>query len=244
MKITKFNSHNNLHLTAVRLLLEQVKKKPNSVLGLATGNTFIPIYRELVAQAKSHKISFKQVKTFNLDEYVGLSDNDANSFHSYMDQHLFSHLDFRVENCFFPTLPGEKFEQLIKTSGGIDFQYLGLGINGHIGFNEPGSSFNSVTRMVQLSEATKKQNASSFPVGKAFPNEAITMGLSTIAKAKKCLLVVTGESKTQILFDCLQKVNEHFPASLLQTHADCELLVDTAAFSLLEKNGQGFLQGD
>lgn len=243
MKITKFNSLEKLNSFAAELLLAQIKTKPQAVLGLATGNTFIPIYAKLVEQAKKAHISFKQVKTFNLDEYCGVEHSDPHSFHFYMNQHLFSHLDFSPENCFFPILPGERFEQLIKHYGGIDFQYLGLGINGHIGFNEPGSSFDSVTRLVDLTEATKKQNAESFK-GRDFPGQAITMGLSTIAHAKKCLLVVTGANKAQILFDCLQKVNEHFPASLLQTHPDCELLVDSAAFALLENSGHRILQGD
>lgn len=243
MKITKFNSYQNLNSMAAEALLSQVKANPKSVLGLATGRTFIPIYAELVRRAKVEKISFNQVTTFNLDEYAGIEYSDSHSFHFYMQAQLFSKLDFNPKKSFFPNLPGEKFEKLIADHGGIDFQYLGLGINGHIGFNEPGSSFTSVTRLVQLSESTKIQNADSFS-GLAFPTEAITMGLSTISRAKKCLLVVSGASKAQILFDCLQKIHEHFPASLLQTHPDCELYVDQAAFALLEKHGQRVLQGD
>lgn len=243
MKITKFKSQNKLNSAVALELLTQVKANPKVVLGLATGRTFVPVYGELVRQVKDLNISFNQVTTFNLDEYLGINYSDAHSFHFYMKKNLFSLLDFDLKKTHFPEVPGENFENLIKAAGGIDYQVLGLGINGHIGFNEPGSSFASITRAVKLTEATKKQNAESFD-GKAFPAEAVTMGLSTIAKAKKCLLVVTGENKAQILYDCLQKVNENFPASLLQTHPDCALFADEAALSLLEKTTHRFLQGD
>lgn len=243
MKITKFSSIHNLNSAVASAMIAQVQSKPESVIGLATGRTFIPIYAEVVSLALKLKISFKQVTSFNLDEYLGITYSDPHSFHYYMNQELFSKLDFDLKKTFFPQLPGEVFEHLIMEKGGIDFQFLGLGINGHIGFNEPGSSFSSVTRSVQLTDATKKQNAGSFK-GSQIPASAVTMGLSTISAAKKCMLVVTGENKAQILFDCLQNIDEHFPASLLQRHPQCELYVDHAAFRLLEKAGQGFIQGD
>lgn len=243
MKITKFNSNHNLNSAVAETVINQVKMKPTSVLGLATGRTFIPIYAELVERAKKQQLNFDKVTTFNLDEYLGIDFTNENSFHYYMNKYLFSELNFASDRHYFPQIPGTGFEKLINDFGGIDLQLLGLGINGHIGFNEPGSDFSSITRIVQLTEATKKQNAGSFQ-GETFPAEAVTMGLSTIARSKKCLLVVTGESKAQILFDCLQTVNELFPASLLQTHQNCELFVDHGAFSLLEKTGQGFFQGD
>ncbi|MFZ4714993.1 MAG: glucosamine-6-phosphate deaminase [Bacteriovoracaceae bacterium] len=242
MKILSFKATHDLEKYAATLILNEVQKKPRLVLGLATGRTMVGVYQELVHLAQNTFTSFKEVTTFNLDEYVGLSELHPASFHSYMNEKLFSHLSFDTTHCFLPrgmALNAEaealRYENEIQKSGGIDFQLLGLGQNAHIGFNEPGSSFHSRTRLVQLSPATKAQNLFAFSDGQ-IPDTAISMGLATIMRSKKILLVVTGASKAVPLRDCLADVNEYVPASILQRHAAVTILADEEALSLIPES--------
>ncbi len=251
MKIIHFKSKSLLDSYASQIIIQNVMAKPNLVLGLATGRTMVSLYSQLIRDSLDQNISWNKVITFNLDEYVGLGKLDAASYYSYMQQHLFSHLNFNQENCHLPnglaqnlSLEGPRYEGEIKNFGPIDLQLLGLGVNGHIGFNEPNSSFDSLTRLVTLADTTRKQNTFAFENGKV-PTQAISMGLKTIFKAKKILLLVTGEEKAQALKNSLEVYSEKYPASILLKHPDTTILADIDALELLdEKSFKTVLAGE
>ncbi|MBB2205213.1 glucosamine-6-phosphate deaminase [Gluconacetobacter takamatsuzukensis] len=227
---------------AARLLADQVRDKADSVLGLATGRTMEAIYRLLVGTARARGIGFGGVTTFNLDEYVGLGAEDAQSYRHYMQAHLFSHVDLapgrtHVPDGAAPDADAEAaaYEARIARAGGIDLQLLGLGENGHIGFNEPLSSLASRTRVVTLAQATLVQNAGMFGGDLSrVPNRAITMGTGTILEARRALMVVTGAGKAAIAARAIEgPVCAAVPGSALQFHPDCLVLLDEAAASAL-----------
>ena len=235
LKHLTFTTKDLLHQTLAKAILDLVKIKPSAILGLATGKTFVPVYHALVdAYEKQHldsqPISFAHTTTFNLDEYIGVLKRDPGSFYSYMQTHVFSKINIHPKNTHLPRActPTEseeeavRYENLILAHDTIDLQVLGMGMNGHIGFNEPGSSFKSLTRVVDLSESTRHHNQSAFPNG-TMPTQAITMGLDTIMRAKKIILVVTGLEKQAILETCLKHPNTEYPASILLHHSNCEV---------------------
>ena len=212
-----------------------IHERPDAVLGLATGRTFLGVYEAFVETAKSRKLSCARLRTYNLDEYLGLPDDSPDSFATYMKANLFSKLDFdpsatHLPNPHAPDLSTEceRYERAIATDGGIDLQLLGLGLNGHIGFNEPGSSFASTTRRVRLTPETRAQNRRDF-AGREVPEEALTMGLATITRARACWLVVTGESKAEVLARCLEQKDERYPGSALIGHPALTIFADRAA---------------
>lgn len=220
---------------------EEIVKNPEIVLGLATGKTFIPIYDALARELVAQEVSAEKVVTFNLDEYVGLASAHKSSFSFYMYEHLWSKLDFTPSRTHIPSgtavnleAEAKNYERLIQLAGGIDLQLLGLGVNGHIGFNEPGSSFQSMTRVVELDESTKNRNAADFD-DRNVPDRAITVGLETIMKSRKIFLVVTGQEKAEILSKGLEKPDENVPFSVLLNHPNSTLLVDAQAGRLLKK---------
>jgi len=210
-----------------------IEEGPECVLGLATGSTPQRTYALLSDLCKKGEISFKKIKTFNLDEYSGLLDSDPQSYHSIMKKNLFSKTDIDIKNTFFPTdfAPNyEKYDKKIKESKGIDFQILGIGTNGHIAFNEPGSKFFSKTRQVSLSKKTIKDNSRFFNNIKEVPKKAATMGLSTIMKAKKIMLMASGSNKSQAVFDALfGPISKKVPASILQKHKNLIVILDKKA---------------
>ncbi|GEN46601.1 glucosamine-6-phosphate deaminase [Alkalibacillus haloalkaliphilus] len=226
MRHIKVNRYENFSQTAAELMMNQVEKKPNSTLGLATGSTPKGMYQELVKRSAD----LSQAVTFNLDEYVGISSDHPQSYRSFMEENLFQHI--RVGETLIPdgeaadlAAECERYEQLINQHGGIDLQVLGLGHNGHIGFNEPGTPFSSRTHVVDLAETTRKANARFFNSLNEVPKKAITMGIETIMEADQIILLVYGEDKQQAVNRLLQgDVNEQFPASILHEHPNVTLV--------------------
>ncbi|MDR1629005.1 MAG: glucosamine-6-phosphate deaminase [Oscillospiraceae bacterium] len=218
----------------------QLKEQPRSILGLATGASPVPTYQYLIDLYKKGKISFKDVKTFNLDEYCDLPREDRNSYYSFMFENLFSHVDILPENVNI--LDGNAvdvdaecagFDARIEKMGGIDIQLLGIGTNGHIGFNEPAEAFTEGTFKVKLTNSTIQSNKIYFPDGH-MPRYALTMGIGSIMKAKKIILIATGEAKAQAVKAMAKgEVAPACPASVLQNHADAVIFLDKAAASLL-----------
>ncbi len=223
------------------------------VLGLATGSTPISLYKELVRQHKEEGLSFKNVITFNLDEYYPLDSDADQSYNSFMHRQLFDHVDIDPQNIFIPNgeLPKEEikkhcqeYEQIIAAKGGIDLQILGIGANGHIGFNEPGSSIFSKTRLTTLDNSTRIANARYFLNISQVPRLAITMGISTILKAKKILLMAWGFKSAIVARAAEGELSEHVPASILQQHTDCTFVVDETAASDLTRIKSPWLTGE
>ncbi|MDB5250369.1 MAG: nagB [Segetibacter sp.] len=223
------------------------------VLGLATGSTPISLYKELVRLHKEEGLSFSNVVTFNLDEYYPIEKEAMQSYHSFMHRQLFNHVDIQPENIFLPDgeLPKEEikkhcqeYEQLIEEKGGIDLQILGIGNNGHIGFNEPGSSIYSKTRLITLDNSTRIANARDFQNISQVPRLAITMGISTILKAKKILLMAWGMKAPVVARSVEGNITEHIPASILQNHNDCTFIVDETAATELTRIKSPWLTGE
>ncbi|WP_018615468.1 glucosamine-6-phosphate deaminase [Segetibacter koreensis] len=217
----------------------------NAVLGLATGSTPKKVYKELIRLHKEEGLSFKNVVTFNLDEYYPLEQEAMQSYRRYMKENLFDYIDIAAENCHVPdgTVPQElvkvycdNYEKKIEEAGGLDFQLLGIGSNGHIGFNEPGSHINSITRLITLDFVTRADATSEFGALANVPKKAITMGVSTILKAKRIVLLALGEHKAQIIQKAVEgPVTEFVPASYLQGHSNTLAVIDEAASAELTR---------
>jgi len=224
------------------------------VLGLATGSTPKTLYGELVRMHKEEGLSFKNVVTFNLDEYYPIDHDALQSYNCYMQRHLFDHIDIDPKNVHIPNgeLPKEavkehcnEYERAIEEAGGIDLQVLGIGNNGHIGFNEPGSSIYSKTRLITLENSTRLANSYEFANISEVPRMALTMGISTIMKAKQVILLAWGPAKAPVVQKAVEGlVTEQVPASLLQQHADCTFVVDKSAAAELTRNKSPWLTGD
>ena len=220
-----------------------IQEKPQIVLGLATGSTMEPIYERLIRQVIEQGIDVSQLTTFNLDEYIGLGPDHPQSYHYYMRQHLFDRLEFAKQHTFLPDGLCDDLQQQcqqyaaqIKKAGGIDIQLLGIGTNGHIGFNEPGTPFSSRTHVVDLTEQTRIDNGRFFDCKDQVPTQAITLGLQDIYEAKKIVLVATGANKAQVMADLYHSpVDESMPASIVKKHPDAIIIVDKAAAQLLPK---------
>lgn len=219
----------------------QVESNPHSVLGLATGGTPVGVYRRLIELHQNHGLSFRHASTFNLDEYIGLSSDHPQSYRMFMQEHLFQHIDIRPEKTHLPSgdacnLEDEcrEYEERIRQAGGIDLQLLGIGSDGHIAFNEPGSSLASRTRIKTLTERTRRDNARFFESPEQVPPSAITMGIGTILDATRILLIATGSSKAEIVQATVEgPITSLVPATALQLHANVTIVVDDAAASLL-----------
>ena len=243
MKLIIVENYEEASIEAAKVMLEVVKNNPTANLGLATGSTPIRMYELMIEDHKKNGTSYKDIKSFNLDEYFGLEATHPQSYHYFMNKHLFSGIDINPENVHVPNGAGDiqvscdDYNKLLAENP-IDIQLLGIGSNGHIGFNEPGTSFDSVTHMIELKESTRQDNARLFFDGKIdeVPTHAITMGISNILQAKKVLLVACGANKAQpikVLFEG-EKTTD-VPASALQDHNDVVVIVDKAAASLLTK---------
>ncbi|MFM7672808.1 MAG: glucosamine-6-phosphate deaminase [Bacteroidota bacterium] len=236
------------------LIRQRQKEKKSVVLGLATGSTPKTLYAELVRLHREEKLSFKNVITFNLDEYYPIEPTALQSYHRFMQSQLFEHIDIKPANIHIPSGSIEKeavkehcrqYEQKIRAAGGIDLQILGLGINGHIGFNEPGSGIYSKTRLVNLDHSTRLANAYEFANISQVPRLAITMGIDTILKAKKILLMAWGSSKAPVIKKAVEEDDsEQVPAFLLQNHDDVTFICDEAAASSLTRFKSPWLTGD
>jgi len=227
---------------AAQLIASAVRKKPALTLGLATGSTMVGVYKHLVALHKQGSLDFSRVVTFNLDEYLGLPGAHPQSFHHFMRENLFAHVNVDQRNIHIPdgTISANydqycaSYEEAIRKAGGIDLQLLGIGRNGHIGFNEPTSSIGSRTRLKVLSKETLDDNSKSFAPGEESPRCAITMGIGTILEARKILLLATGVSKSAAVAKSIEgPISSAVSASALQLHPEVTFLIDEAAASQL-----------
>lgn len=237
MNIFRVKDYQALSKKAAEILLEEVQKKENAFLGLATGSTPEGTYQEMVQAYKDGKVSFASVKTVNLDEYEGLEGTHEQSYRYFMNKHLFSHVDINPEQTFVPSGVAkdiqkelETYEQRIRSAGGVDIQLLGLGHNGHIGFNEPDKVFSTVTHRVELNQRTLEANQRFFASYDEVPKFAYTQGIGTIMTAKKILLIVSGKDKREILHKALfGEVTPEVPASILQFHPNVVVVADEQA---------------
>lgn len=228
MKIIQASDYEDLSRKAANIITAQVILKEHSVLGLATGSTPVGTYRQLVTRYRQGDIDFSQTATVNLDEYVGLDAKDEQSYRFFMDSHLFSHINIDPQNTYVPNGKApdmeaecDRYEALIEQLGGIDLQLLGIGHNGHIGFNEPGQIYEKRTHIVALGESTRKANSRFFASLAEVPTHAVTMGIQSIMKAKKILLIASGTDKKEIVEQALYgPVTPAVPASILQLHPD------------------------
>ena len=230
--------------TAARIVRRLVREKPDAVLGLATGSTPLSLYRELVRMHRDEGLDFSRVSTFNLDEYIGLPRDHAQSYHRFMWAHLFSQINIRAENVRIPDgmttdVPAccAAYEQAIEAAGGIDLQVLGIGSDAHVGFNEPTSSFASRTRIKSLTRQTLLDNARFFDGDEnRVPRHCITMGIGTIMDARRIIMLAFGESKAEAIAATVEgPVAAITPASILQHHREAKIIVDDAAASMLQR---------
>ena len=243
MRIIATKDYNDMSKKAANILSAQVIMKPDCVLGLATGSTPIGTYEKLVEWYEKGDLDFSQVTSVNLDEYKGQDRKNDQSYYYFMHEHLFNHVNIKEENTNVPdgTQPdGEKecarYEELIRFLGGVDLQLLGLGHNGHIGFNEPADAFDKTTHCVDLTESTIEANKRFFASADEVPRQAYTMGIGTIMQAKKILIIVSGEDKADIVRDAFfGPVTPRVPASILQMHSDVTLVADEAALSKIPR---------
>lgn len=251
MKVVISSDAAQTRCLAAQVLAQQVQTKADSVLGLATGRTMEAIYAQLAETAQKQSIDFSRVTTFNLDEYIGLAADHPQSYHYYMQTHLFRLINIPAEKTHVPDgaaadveAEAHSYENRIVQAGGIDLQLLGLGENGHIGFNEPLSALDGRTHVVTLAQATLRQNAGMFGHDmEQVPTRALTMGTGTILDARKTLLVVTGAAKAESVAKVIEgPVSALVPGSALQFHPHCLVLLDQAAASRLTQQDAIFWQ--
>ena len=244
MLVVLKSNYEELSLEAARIVANSVRQNPSLRLGLATGSTTIGVYRELVRLHREESLDFSRVITFNLDEYLGISPDHAQSFHHFMSEHFFWHVNLDARNIHIPdgAISGDYekycagYEAAIQSAGGIDLQILGIGRNGHIGFNEPASSFASKTRLKVLSKATVEDNRKFFGAGETVPRLAITMGIGTILASRRVLMLATGAAKAGAVANAIEgPITASVTASALQLHADATAIVDEEAATQLKQ---------
>lgn len=241
MKVYIEKDYDSMSRRAANIISALLILKPESVLGLATGSSPIGTYRKLVEWCGKNDLTFKHAKTVNLDEYVGLSDDDSESYHYFMKENLFSKVDIDISNTHLlnglatdPEKECRDYDALIESLGGTDMQLLGIGRNGHIGFNEPGDVFEKDTHVVSLTESTIQANSRLFPSIDMVPTRALSMGIGNIMRARKILLVASGEDKADAIRATVNgPVTPKIQASILQLHPDVTIVCDEAAASKL-----------
>lgn len=239
MRIYKAKDYEDMSRKAANIISAQVIMKPDCVLGLATGSTPIGLYKQLVEWFEKGDLDFSKVQTVNLDEYKGLNRENDQSYYYFMHDNLFDHINIPKENTHLPNgmeMDSEKecarYTKLIQSMGGVDLQLLGIGHNGHIGFNEPSVSFDKEVHCVNLTQSTIEANKRFFASADDVPKQAYTMGIKTIMQAKKILIVANGEGKADIVRDAFfGPITPQVPASVLQLHNDVTLVADEAALS-------------
>ena len=241
MNVLVYDNEEQIGIAAGNYMCDQVLAKPDSVLGLATGSTPLKPYGHMIKLYEAGAVDFSKVTTFNLDEYCKLDVNDVNSYHRFMHDNLFDHINIPEENINFLNGNAENleeeckaYEERIKKSGGIDIQLLGIGSNGHIAFNEPSDSFQRWSHVVALKESTIKDNSRFFKSIEEVPTHAVTMGIGSIMQAKRILIIAIGENKAKAIKQLIDgNVTPQCPASVLQFHTDVTLMLDKGAASLL-----------
>jgi glucosamine-6-phosphate deaminase len=237
INVIRVKNYEDMSQKAAEILLTDIKANPKTVLGLATGSTPLGLYKLLIKDHLINKTSYKDIQTVNLDEYIELSPDHPQSYRYFMNHQLFNHIDIPLDQTNIPNSNAKslkeeclRYDLLIKAVGGIDVQVLGIGNNGHIGFNEPGTSFNSRTHIVQLAESTRRANSRFFGSLDKVPKQAMTMGIETILESKKILLLASGESKRDAMRRLLtEEPNENFPASSLRFHSNVCIIADEEA---------------
>ena len=248
MKVIIVANYEEASQEAAKIFINQVKEKPNSILGLATGSTPVRMYELLREDHEKNHTSYKDVKSYNLDEYFGLDASHPQSYHYFMYKNLFNGIDIKDENVHVPCGQGniqencDKYNKMLAENP-IDIQLLGIGSNGHIGFNEPGTDFNSKTHYVDLKESTIKDNARLFFNGDedAVPKQAISMGIQNIMDAKSVVLIACGKNKENAVKGMIEgPVTPELPASVLQNHKDVTVIIDKAAAALLMREKSPF----
>ena len=244
MKIYILENYQELNDLAADLVIKQIDEKPHSVIGLATGATPLGLYERLREAYKKGDVSFAKVQTFNLDEYLGLEKDATNSFYAYMKEQLFNHVDLKPENIHFPAVVDADIKAVVREYNDllnavtIDLQILGIGQNGHIGFNEPGTSFKQETHIATLSKMTRISNQGAFSAPEEVPEQALTMGIRNILKARTILLLINGKSKQAAVKRLLHGgISPAFPASALHKHPDVIVLITRDAYDFERVKG-------
>lgn len=242
IKIEVLEDYESMSKKAAELISAEILKKPNIVLGLATGSTPIGTYKQLIKMYEDKKVDFSKVTTFNLDEYFPIDNDNDQSYHYFMKEQLFDHINIDQSKTDVPNGASKdveteciNYEAKIKKAGGVDLQVLGIGLNGHIGFNEPNEFFDGITHLVDLNESTIEANSRLFESIDQVPKKAISMGIKTILMSKKIVLLVNGEKKANIIKETvLGPITPQVPASALQLHQDVTIILDQDAFKVLK----------
>jgi len=240
MNIIRCKDYSEVSNLGARIVKDQIKSKPKSVLGLPTGSTPVGMYLELINMRRKNEVDFGDVTSFNLDEYYPIKRDNKHSFYYFMQNNLFNGINIKKENIYIldgntshPKAECERYEILIKEKGGIDLQILGIGQNGHMGFNEPSESLESLTHLATLTESTIEANSRFFDNLLAVPTCALTMGIGTIMKAKRIIILASGEEKKEAVKSLISgKIITQSPCTLLNVHRDVTLIVDDSALGL------------
>ncbi|GIO87210.1 glucosamine-6-phosphate deaminase [Paenibacillus faecis] len=241
LNIIKVKDEQQFNETGAGIIASLLQSNPRAILGLATGSTPVGVYGKLIELYREGVVSFKQASSFNLDEYIGLDEQHPESYRRFMNEKLFNHIDILPENTHVPSgsssdpeQAAAEYNRLLEQAGQIDLQLLGLGHNGHIGFNEPAEELTGPTHIVKLEERTRQANARYFPSIDEVPTHAITMGIGTILQAKQILLMAKGADKAEVVARALRgPITTKCPASLLQTHPNVVVVLDQDAGGLL-----------
>jgi glucosamine-6-phosphate deaminase len=240
MKLIIEKNYDDMSKAAANIVKDEMEKKPNIILGLATGSTPVGMYKELIRLHKETGLDFSKVTTFNLDEYVGIDEDHPNSYHYFMKDTLFDHINIHMKNTFVPNGKADEperyckeYDKFIEEKGGIDLQILGIGENGHIAFNEPDDELNVGTSIVNLTQSTIEANSRFFDSIDEVPKTAITMGIGSIMKAKKIILLANGKKKAKVIKKLLKadKITTKLPASMLLLHHDVTIIIDEEAYN-------------
>lgn len=239
MQIYIYPDKEKLAQAAASMIAGLVIEKPDAILGLATGDTPVPTYQEMIRLNREGVVSFEETRTFNLDEYVGIAPDHPQSYRRFMNEQLFNHIDIDMDNTQVPSGFADAdaaadYDTQIEAAGGVDLQVLGIGRNGHIGFNEPGSDFSRTTHIVELTENTRDANARFFDSIDEVPTHAVSMGIGTIMHAKKILLIATGANKADAVAEMLNgPITPNMPASVLALHQNVVVVLDADAAAKL-----------
>ena len=240
MRLICAKDYEDVSRKAANIIAAQIQLKPDCVLGLATGSSPIGTYKQLIAKYESGDLDFSKVRTVNLDEYVGLDGSHPQSYRYFMDSHLFNLVDIDKTRTHVPCGVGvtdemaAHYDDEIKQAGGVDLQLLGIGPNGHIGFNEPGTPWDAVTHIVPLTDATRQANKRFFNSIDEVPEKAVSMGIKTVMQSRRIILMAFGKNKAQAVKGMIEgRIDNSVPASILQLHPDCTVYIDDDAASML-----------